>query len=82
MRLVPERISRDWMDTLSDEDMVDVELRLHTRFLELERRERKALGPRYTFMRAPADLLDAWDRWTRLLNAARDRALVTKRVMR
>lgn len=80
MRLVPERINRDWIDTLSDEDLVDVEARLHSRFKTIEKREQKALGARYTFMRAPADLLDAWDRWTRLLNALRERSLVTKKL--
>lgn len=79
MRVVPERISRDWIDTLSDEDLVDVEARLHGKFTVLEKRERKAVGARFTMMRAPADLLDAWDRWSRLLNATRERALVPRR---
>ena len=80
MRPVPERISRAWIDTLSDEDLVDIEHRLHDRFLTLERREKKSMGARFTMMRAPADLLDAWDRWSRLLNAARERALVLRKL--
>jgi hypothetical protein len=79
MRVVPESISRAWIDTLSDDDIVDVEARLHTRFRTLEKREQKALGARFTMMRAPADLLEAWDKWTRLLNAVRERALVARR---
>jgi hypothetical protein len=81
MRVVPERISRDWIDTLSDTDLVDVEARLHTKFSTLERREKKSMGSRFTMMRAPADLLDAWDRWTRLLNATRERSLVPRRTV-
>jgi hypothetical protein len=79
MRVVPERISRDWIDTLSDEDLVDVEARLHTKFSTLEKREKKARGPRFDMMRASADLIDAWDRWSRLLNATRERALIPRR---
>lgn len=80
MRLVPGMISRQWIDTLSDPDLVDVEARLHERFLTLQRRERKRRGERYSMMEAPADLLEAWDRWSRLLNAARERALITRRL--
>ena len=79
MRVVPERISRDWIDTLSDEDLVDVEARLHTKFATLEKREKKARGIRFDMMRASADLIDAWDRWSRLLNATRERALIPRR---
>lgn len=80
MRPVPEMINRAWIDTLTDEDLLDVEARLHGRFLTLEKREKKSRGDRYTMMRAPADLLDAWDRWSRVLNAARERDLVTRRL--
>jgi hypothetical protein len=80
MRQVPQQLSRQWIDTLTDDELIDVEARLHDRFLTIERRERKSQGPRFTMMRAPADLLDAWDRWSRCLNAARERALVTRKL--
>ena len=80
MRPVPEWISREWIDTLSDEDLVDIEARLHDRFKTLERREKKSMGARYTMMRAPADLLEAWDKWSRILNVTRERALVTRKL--
>lgn len=80
MRPVPDRISREWIDSLTDQDLVDVEHRLHDRFMTLERREKKSMGARYTLMRAPADLLDVWDKWSRILNAARERALVTRKL--
>lgn len=81
MRVVPEQISRNWIDTLSDEDIVDVEARLHTKFATLEKREKKARGARFNMMQASAELLDAWDRWSRLLNATRERSLVPRRPM-
>lgn len=80
MRPVPDRLSRQWIDTLSDEDLIDVEHRLHDRFHTLEKRERKNVGARFTMMRASADLLDAWDRWSRCLNAARERSLVLRKL--
>ena len=80
MRPVPDRISREWIDSLTDQDLVDIEHRLHDRFMTLERREKKTMGARYTLMRAPADLLDVWDKWSRILNAARERALVTRKL--
>lgn len=80
MRPVPEQMNRAWIDSLSDDDLLDVELRLHGRFLTLEQREKKVRGEQYTMMRAPADLLHAWDRWSRVLNATRERSLVPRRV--
>ena len=41
---VPERISRDWIDSLSNEDIVTIEAQLHGKFATLEKRERKARG--------------------------------------
>ena len=81
MRVVPEQISRNWIDTLSDEDLVDVEARLHTKFSTLEKREKKARGARFDMMRASAELVDAWDRWSRLLNATRERSLIPRRAV-
>ena len=79
MRLVPERISRAWVDTLTDEDLIDVEARLHSKFATIERREKKQRGARYDITRGSADLIEAWDRWSRLLNAARERSLKLNR---
>ena len=44
MRLVPERINTDWIGTLTDDDLIDVEARLHTKFALLERREKNEDG--------------------------------------
>lgn len=79
MRLVPERISQDWIGTLTDTDLIDVEARLHERFTALERREKKLRGDRYQLFRAPPDVMDAWDRWSRVLSATRLRSLNPRR---
>jgi hypothetical protein len=79
MRVVPERISLVWIETLTNEDLLDVEARVHARFSLLERREKKAKGDRYQLMRGPAELMDAWDRWSRLLAATRERKLNPRR---
>lgn len=80
MRLVPERISLDWIGTLTDADLIDIEARLHERFTALERREKKAHGGRYQLFCSPPDVMDAWDRWSRVLTATRLRALNPRRV--
>ena len=79
MRVVPDRISMAWIETLSDIDLLDVEARVHAKFSVLERREKKARGDKYQLMRGPADLMDAWDRWSRLLSATRERSLNPRR---
>lgn len=79
MRVVPDRISMAWIETLSDVDLLDVEARVHAKFSVLERREKKARGDKYQLMRGPADLMDAWDRWSRLLSATRERSLNPRR---
>lgn len=79
MRVVPERISMAWIETLADEDLLDVEQRVHAQFSVLERREKKAKGDKYQLMRGPAELMEAWDRWSRLQAAARERSLNPRR---
>jgi hypothetical protein len=79
MRVLPERISRAWIVSLTDTDLLEVEARTHARFALLERREKKIRGYRYELMRGPADLTEAWDRWSRLNSEARERALQPRR---
>ncbi len=80
MRIVPDRISMSWIETLTDDDLLDVEERLHTRYVVIERREKRVRGDKYQLMRGPADLMDAWDRWSRLSGATRERSLTPRRV--
>lgn len=75
MRVLPERVNTAWIETLSDDDLLDVEERVHKTFATLERREKKLRGDRFQLMRGPEELLNAWDRWSRLLNATRERSL-------
>jgi hypothetical protein len=79
MRVLPDRISMTWIESLSDVDLLECEARVHARFAILERREKKVRGHRYELCRGPADLMDAWDRWSRLNAATRDRSLTPRR---
>ena len=76
MRQVPERVNREWIDSLEDTDLLDVEARVRARFTLLERREKKERGDKYQLMRGSAELMEAWDRWSRILAATRERHLV------
>ena len=75
MKIVPELLSADWIDSLTDTELLDVERRTHEKFVVIERREKKLLGERYRLMRGSAELMDAWNRWGRLSNATRERSL-------
>jgi hypothetical protein len=77
---VPEKLSTTWIRALSNTDLVDVEEKLHARLAVLERREKAARGVKYDLLRSPADVLDAWNRWSRVNNATRERSLNPRRV--
>ena len=78
MRLIPSRINAAWIGTLADDDLVDIEARLHERFSVLDQRYRRTAKEKYVLMRGPTELIDAWDRWSRISVAARHRSLVTR----
>lgn len=79
MRPVPAVITGVWMDSLSDDDMVAVEARLYAKLAQLQRRESKLHGSRYQLFRSPADVLEAWDRWSRVTGMLRGRSLIPRR---
>jgi hypothetical protein len=79
MRIVPESINRIWIEGLTDADLVDCEARVHEKFALLERREKRARGEKYQLFRGPADLMAAWDTWSRLSAATRERSLRPRR---
>jgi hypothetical protein len=79
MRLVPDRIDPAWISTLADEDLIDIESRLHSKFVLLERRQKRARGQKYDLFLGPADLMDAWDRWSRVNTATITRSLIPRR---
>ena len=80
MRLVPERINTEWIGTLTDDDLIDVEARLHTKFALLERREKTRRGASYQLCCSSPETMAAWDRWSRVLTATRGRSLNPRRV--
>src|SRR4051812_6527976 len=80
MRLVPERINTEWIGTLSDADLIDVEARLHTKFAVLERREKTKRGASYQLCCSSPETMAAWDRWCRVNTATRGRSLNPRRV--
>jgi hypothetical protein len=79
MRVVPERINMTWIGSLTDDDLIAVEARLHERFSVLERREKRLHGQKYQLFRSPPDVMEAWDRWSRVHTATRARALNPRR---
>jgi hypothetical protein len=76
---LPERISAEWIGKLTDLDLIDVEAQLREQFAALERRERELKGSRYDLFRSPPAVMDAWDRWSRVLTATRSRSLTPRR---
>jgi hypothetical protein len=79
MRPVPAQINTTWIGTLTDDDLIIVEARLHEQYAVIERREKRAQGAKYHLFRSPADLMTAWDRWSRVNAATRSRSLNPKR---
>ena len=77
---VPPRITATWIDSLSDENLLLAELRLKNAFAKEERAEKRRLGLAYDLMRGPAELMLAWDRWSRVNAATRTRKLNPTRV--
>jgi hypothetical protein len=72
---VPNRINGSWVATLTDEEIIGVEAGLHETYTALEHREKQARGDRYDLMRSPADLMEAWSRWSLVNAATRSRSL-------
>lgn len=78
MRL-PETITFRWIDGLENDALLAAEASLHTKFSTLQAAERKKRGAEFELMRGSAELLAAWDRWSRVSSAARERGLHLRR---
>lgn len=76
---LPARITGDWMDSLTNDDLLVAESTLHQAFSALDREERARTGTKYELMRGPAELMSAWDRWSRVNTATRARGLHPRR---
>ncbi|MBI3567837.1 MAG: hypothetical protein HY084_06495 [Gemmatimonadetes bacterium] len=79
LKRIPEKINAAWIDTLADVDLLDVESRLHEKFTVLDRKHKTLRGSRYVLLQGPTELIDAWDRWSRVDRAARARSLAPNR---
>ena len=77
---IPERITVDWISTLADARLVDVEWHLHSEFKTEDTHERKRTGDRYTLLQGPPALVNAWLRWQMVTNEARSRGLMIRRM--
>ena len=76
---VPERVTADWIATLANAQLMTVESRLHSEFLDVENEEKERRGDRYTLLQGPAALVNAWLRWQMVNNEARSRGLLVRR---
>jgi len=72
---VPPRITAIWIDSLTDDNLLLAESRLKSALAKEERAEKRRVGSAYDLMRGPAELMLAWDRWSRVNAAARIRKL-------
>jgi hypothetical protein len=78
MRL-PETITHRWIAGLENDALLAAETSLHTKFSTLQASERRKRGAEFELMRGSAELLAAWDRWSRVSSAARERGLHLRR---
>jgi hypothetical protein len=78
MMTVPERVTADWIATLANGQLMTVESRLHSEFIDEENEEREKRGDRYTLLQGPAALVNAWLRWQMVNNEARSRGLLVR----
>ena len=77
---IPGRITAMWIDSLTNDDLLLAETRLKKVFAVRERVEKGRLGGAYDLMRGDAELMSAWDRWSRVNSAIRTRGLTPNRV--
>jgi hypothetical protein len=75
---VPDRVTADWIATLGNAQLVDVESRLHAEFQKENVAEKRRAGSRYTLLQGPTVLVNAWLRWLLVSNEARSRGLVVR----
>ena len=76
--IVPDHVTADWIATLANKQLVSVESRLHSEFLDEDNQERTRRGHRYALLQGPAALVNAWLRWQMVNNEARSRKLLIR----
>jgi len=75
---VPDRVTAEWIATLANGQLMTVESRLHSEFLDEEKGEKERRGDRYTLLQGPPALVNAWLRWQMVNNEARSRGLLVR----
>jgi hypothetical protein len=75
---VPDRVTAGWIATLADGQLMTIESRLRSEFLDEEIQEKERRGDRYALLQGPPALVNAWLRWQMVTNEARSRGLVIR----
>lgn len=75
---VPDRLTAGWIATLADGQLMTVESRLHSEFMDEESQEKERRGDRYALLQGPSALVNAWLRWQMVSNEARSRGLLVR----
>jgi hypothetical protein len=76
--VIPDRFTSRWIATLENEQLTDVESRLHADFRTQDAAEKARRGARYRLFEGPAALVDAWNRWHLVNNETRKRGIAIR----
>ena len=76
---LPEKVNASWIATLGDRQLVQAEALLHGEFVDQQNTERLRMGARYTMLRGPQSLVNAWLRWLLVNNEALSRGVNVRR---
>ena len=77
--ILPDRLTANWVETLANSQLVELESLLHTKFAAEEIDEKRRRGDRYVLLHGPEPLVTAWHRWSMANNEIRNRRLVIHR---
>jgi hypothetical protein len=77
--IIPDHINGRWVATLKNDQLIAAEAQLHAVFSKHESVERTRSGSRYMLLQGPAPLIDAWHRWSLVVNETRSRGLAVPR---
>jgi hypothetical protein len=75
---IPDRMNARWIATLGDEQLTDVESRLHEDFKTQDSAEKARRGAKYRLLEGPAALVDAWNRWHLVNNETKKRGIAVR----
>ena len=75
---IPERFNARWIAALGNEQLTDVESRLHAVFRTEDSAEKARRGTRYRLLEGSAALVDAWNRWHLVNNEAKKRGIAAR----